>query len=82
MGALGRPVGTARPPTRLSAPDDDMRDPALGAKVPRCAVCGVPATDSIVGPWSGNGRTYRIRVCGHCLGVDKQPNPDPLTADL
>ena len=66
------------PKTIPTAPYEDLRDPANGEKVPRCAVCGVPETRSIVGPWTGDGRVYRVRVCAHCLGADKQPNPDPL----
>lgn len=73
----GRPGAVGR---RSPLPTDyeDLRDPANGEKVHRCAVCGVPAESSIVGRWDGDGRIYRVRVCGHCLGADKQPNPDPL----
>lgn len=59
----------------------DLRDPANGAKVPRCAVCGMPTETFLLGRWSGDGRTYRVRVCSHCVGADVQPNPDPLSVE-
>lgn len=78
MGERGRPVGSASPPTRLTAPSDEDRDPALGEKVSRCAVCGIPAKDYIVGEWTGDGLTYQVRLCAHCV-KGRQPNGDPLT---
>lgn len=61
---------------------EDLRDPAKGEKVPRCAVCGIPASPVIVGVWSGDGKTYRIRVCDRCIARESRPGPedaDPLT---
>lgn len=79
----GRPLGTARPPRRRpgrnDAPTEDDLDFGKGEKVARCAVCGVPERRSIVGTWTGDGLTYRIRVCARCIGKGNQPNPDPLT---
>lgn len=58
---------------------EDIRDPAMGEKVPRCAICGMPSPNTLVGTWDGDGRAYRVRVCERCIGHDVQPNPDPLT---
>lgn len=67
---------------RKTSPDigtyEDLRDPAKGEPVARCAVCGMPNERSIVGPWDGDGKTYRIRVCDRCIARESKLNPDPL----
>lgn len=60
---------------------EDLHDPAFGAKVPRCAICGMPNTASIVGPWDGDGKVYRIRVCDRCVARESKLNPDPLQVE-
>jgi hypothetical protein len=82
VGERGRPTGTARPPRFATTPTDEDRDPALGERVPRCAVCGMPTTEFVIGRWTGDAQLYRVRVCDHCIGRDRQPNPDPLTISM
>lgn len=81
---MQRPGAVGRKTDPATGNYEDLRDPAHGEKVPRCAVCGMPNTASIVGPWSGDGVIYRIRVCDRCIAREARPGPrdaDPLHVD-
>lgn len=60
---------------KLRRPSDDaLPDPADGARVPRCRVCGLPNPSDLVGTW--NGLEGRLPVCQRCW-FEVNP-PDPL----
>ena len=60
---------------------EDLRDPAHGEKVPRCAICGMPNGQSIVGRWSGDDKVYRVLVCHRCIARESKLDPDPRYVD-
>lgn len=72
----GRPPGTARPASLPVSyePPDDVRDPANGAKIPRCKACGMPNPIDLVGV--RGGLRGRFPICNRCW-FEVNP-PDPL----
>ena len=82
--SFGRPKGTARPPKFTNVISEDLTDPALGGKVPRCLSCGMP-TGLMTGTFTPDrdqsfaGRRFRYRLCIRCIErVNGPMDPDPL----
>lgn len=58
--------------TRASraGPSDDDRDPALGEKVARCAICGIPDRKGnrlSPGLWGYIRRNVALTLCERCI---------------
>lgn len=54
----------------LSTDYADLRDPANGAKVPRCAVCGMPDRPDnglVTGMWAHLRFHMDMTLCGKCI---------------
>lgn len=52
---------------------EDLRDPANGAKVARCKVCGLPSSRVMVGEWCG--LRGRMPICERCWFSENPPDP-------
>ncbi len=75
--------------SHLSPPTDGMADPAQGAKVPRCLVCGMPSTEGspvLPGLWAYVRRNVQVNLCERCVIREEEKQEarlriqaDPLT---
>lgn len=72
MGPKPEPLGTQQV---------GISDPAHGARVPRCKVCGLPDSEAnrvLDGIWRSGGTVRRLRMCERCIGPDDPPTADPM----
>jgi hypothetical protein len=86
-GKAGMQQPGNRQPRFRAAPDTayvaGLADPANGAKVPRCAVCGMPqtdATDLLPGMWRYAARPpIDLTLCDRCAARLGSIEPDAGT---
>lgn len=74
--------GPRLPRRSLPAERDELPDPAEGAAVPRCRVCGMPDRPDnrlLVGTWSLAGYRMQLVLCERELPPFDPRAGDPLT---
>lgn len=77
--------GPRLPKAPPSPSQDEIADPAHGAKVPRCKVCGLPGSPGnrlIPGLWAYIHFSMQMALCERCVNEMRPAiNPDPLTLE-